>query len=93
MSTTTTTVAPNRQESSDDVELVPIELQARDEQQEDSGSTHGPIQSGRDWMLLFKLISCGASFFVSGMNDGSLGALLPYVIRSYGVTTAIASSV
>jgi fucose permease len=42
---------------------------------------------------LFQLISCGVSFFVAGVNDGSLGALLPYIIRSYGLTTAIASSV
>jgi hypothetical protein len=40
-----------------------------------------------------RMISCGVSFFVAGVNDGSLGALLPYVIRTHGLTTAIASSV
>ncbi|EXU97740.1 MFS transporter [Metarhizium robertsii] len=40
-----------------------------------------------------KLISVGFSFFVAGVNDGSTGALLPYVIREYGISTAIVSSV
>ncbi|KAK0717604.1 major facilitator superfamily domain-containing protein [Lasiosphaeria miniovina] len=40
----------------------------------------------------FKLASAGFSFFVAGVNDGSLGALIPYVIRDYGITTAIVST-
>ncbi|KID84527.1 Major facilitator superfamily domain, general substrate transporter [Metarhizium guizhouense ARSEF 977] len=39
------------------------------------------------------LISVGFSFFVAGVNDGSTGALLPYVIREHGISTAIVSSV
>lgn len=39
-----------------------------------------------------KLISVGFSFFVAGVNDGSIGALLPYVIREYHINTAIVSS-
>lgn len=31
------------------------------------------------------------SFFVAGINDGSLGALIPYMIRDYQITTAIVS--
>ncbi|RSL59956.1 hypothetical protein CEP54_007057 [Fusarium duplospermum] len=31
------------------------------------------------------------SFFVAGINDGSLGALIPYMIRDYEITTAIVS--
>ena len=34
-----------------------------------------------------KIISAGFSFFVAGVNDGSFGALLPYVIRSYSIDT------
>lgn len=40
-----------------------------------------------------KLISAGFSFFVAGVNDGSIGALLPYIIREYNINTAIVSSV
>jgi hypothetical protein len=42
---------------------------------------------------LFKIFSAGFSFFVAGVNDGSIGALIPHIIRDYDVTTAIVSSV
>lgn len=45
-----------------------------------------------DRATLLKLISAGYSFFVAGVNDGSIGALIPYVIRSYGITTAVVSA-
>lgn len=41
----------------------------------------------------FKFFSAGFCFFVAGINDGSIGALLPYVIREYNVSKAIVSSV
>ncbi|PWY73052.1 MFS transporter, partial [Aspergillus heteromorphus CBS 117.55] len=34
-----------------------------------------------------KLIASGFSFFVAGVNDGSLGSLLPYVLQTYGIST------
>ncbi|KIL90219.1 hypothetical protein FAVG1_05949 [Fusarium avenaceum] len=42
---------------------------------------------------LLKIFSAGFSFFVAGVNDGSIGALIPHIIRDYNVTTAIVSSV
>ncbi|KAK4446095.1 major facilitator superfamily domain-containing protein [Podospora aff. communis PSN243] len=42
---------------------------------------------------LLRLLSAGTSFFVAGVNDGSLGALIPHIIRTYGLSTAIASSI
>ncbi|KAK6719358.1 hypothetical protein SNK05_002492 [Fusarium graminearum] len=42
---------------------------------------------------LLKIFSAGFSFFVAGVNDGSIGALVPHIIRDYDVTTAIVSSV
>ncbi|KAF5710645.1 bypass of stop codon 6 [Fusarium mundagurra] len=42
---------------------------------------------------LLKILSAGFSFFVAGVNDGSIGALVPHIIRDYNVTTAIVSSV
>jgi hypothetical protein len=76
----------------DVVELVSIEHRHR-AGEEDLISTQITTRRTRDWKFLCQLISCGISFFVAGVNDGSLGALLPYIIRSYGLTTAIASSV
>jgi hypothetical protein len=42
---------------------------------------------------ILKIFSAGFSFFVAGVNDGSIGALVPHIIRDYDVTTAIVSSV
>lgn len=42
---------------------------------------------------IFKLASTGLSFFFSGMNDGSLGALIPYLLRSYNISTDLVSIV
>ena len=39
--------------------------------------------------LHLKLIASGFSFFVAGVNDGSLGSLLPYVLQSYHVSTGL----
>ncbi|UKZ86628.1 uncharacterized protein TrAFT101_002451 [Trichoderma asperellum] len=52
----------------------------------------GPVE-GLSKMAYLRLISAGFSFFVAGTNDGSIGALIPYVIREYNVSTAIVSSV
>jgi hypothetical protein len=90
---TTTTVTNTVQHPLEDIELVPIDHNARDMQDEDTSLTQEAHENNRDWKRLSQLISCGVSFFVAGVNDGSLGALLPYIIRSYGLTTAIASSV
>jgi hypothetical protein len=87
----TATVLASSAVSADDIELVPIDHRHRSEEEEPS-TTQSTSKTGRDWKLLFQLTSCGVSFFVAGVNDGSLGALLPYVIRSYGLTAAIVSS-
>lgn len=48
---------------------------------------------GLDKSVYLKLICAGFSFFVAGVNDGAIGALIPYYIREYNVSTAIVSSV
>jgi hypothetical protein len=90
---TTATVTNASQHALEDIELVPIDRNARDVNDGETSLTREAQNNTRDWNRLFQLISCGVSFFVAGVNDGSLGALLPYIIRSYGLTTAIASSV
>ena len=42
---------------------------------------------------IFKMISAGFSFFFAGCNDGSLGALIPYLLQSYHISTAFVSIV
>jgi hypothetical protein len=36
---------------------------------------------------LFRVIAASVSFFFAGNNDGSLGALIPYILRTYDVGT------
>ncbi|KAK1147169.1 hypothetical protein N8T08_001908 [Aspergillus melleus] len=43
--------------------------------------------------LLLKLVSAGFAFFVAGLNDGSLGALIPYIRKSYHIDTNLVSVV
>lgn len=38
-----------------------------------------------------KVVSAAFSFFVAGINDSSLGTLIPYLIRSYDINTAMVS--
>lgn len=45
-----------------------------------------PNQPHTKW-LYPKIFSAGVSFFVAGVNDGSLGSLIPYIIRSYDIGT------
>lgn len=53
----------------------------------------GPDEKKLDRKAILRLTSAGFCFFVAGVNDGSIGAPVPYVIRDYGVNTAIVSSV
>lgn len=37
--------------------------------------------------IKLKLVSATLAFFNTGINDGSLGALIPYILRSYNIST------
>jgi hypothetical protein len=76
---------------------VPIELSLRDR---GIGQHKGPVPleaqaSSEDvpptpvTRLHLKLLSAGFSFFVAGTNDGSMGALLPYILQDYRIGTSL----
>ena len=46
-------------------------------------STQWPSQAG------LKLVSSGFSFFCAGVNDGSLGTLIPYLLPAYDIDTGL----
>lgn len=46
-----------------------------------------------DRSTLLPLICAGYSFFCAGVNDDSLGPLIPYLIRSYSIGTNFVSIV
>ncbi|RAH76232.1 putative MFS transporter [Aspergillus japonicus CBS 114.51] len=56
------------------------------QQQPESAEPPEPSIADTRWLDV-KILSAGFSFFVAGVNDGSLGSLIPYVIRSYHVST------
>jgi fucose permease len=37
--------------------------------------------------IIIKLISCAFAFFLAGVNDGSIGALIPYMLRFFDIGT------
>ncbi|KAF4266248.1 hypothetical protein KXW98_000586 [Aspergillus fumigatus] len=43
--------------------------------------------------LYLKLVSAGFSFFVAGINDGSLGPLIPYIRQAYHIDTNLVAVV
>lgn len=62
--------------------------------QDNDGSSQPPDHDARLRRATYlRIASASFSFFVAGVNDGSLGAIIPYVIRQYAITTAIVSSV
>lgn len=75
------------------IEIVDLtQGRSRDADPAETEPTPGP-DDGISKSVYLKLVSAGFSFFVAGVNDGSIGALIPYVIREYNVSTAIVSSV
>ena len=48
------------------------------------GAPETKVAPRRTW----KLFSAGFSFFVAGVNDGSMGALLPYMLKEYHIGTS-----
>lgn len=57
------------------------------------GPQDAPADERLDRQMILKLVAAGFSFFVSGINDGSIGPLIPYIIREYNLTTAVVSIV
>lgn len=68
-----------------------IELRSR--QLEGSPQLELPTQDAEQAppLPLLKLLGSGFSFFVAGANDGSIGALLPYILSSYHIGTSLIS--
>jgi hypothetical protein len=46
-----------------------------------------------DKLPYLKMFSAGYSFFVAGINDGSLGPIIPYLLREYKISTGTVSLV
>jgi hypothetical protein len=85
MSTLTATETASRFEAgSEAIELQPIKVV------ENADTDHDRTLS-EDTALtrinLLRVLAASLSFFFAGNNDGSLGALTPYILRTYDVGT------
>jgi fucose permease len=70
--------------ASADMELHPFDSSLPQPSSDSGNNTKG---SNLTWSTILKLISVGFSYFFAGANDSSLGALTPYILRTYGVGT------
>lgn len=64
---------------------TPVSTAEQDEQDALSATKY-------DRITILRLLSAGFSFFVAGVNDGSIGALIPYFMREYEINTTTVSS-
>ncbi|KAF4551089.1 Bypass of stop codon-like protein 1 [Elsinoe fawcettii] len=76
-------------------EVEAIELRTPTKPQDGEITASGVEESVQDQkmsrLVLCRLLAIGLSFFVTGLNDGSLGALIPYIIRTYSISTGLAA--
>jgi hypothetical protein len=68
-----------------------VELQTMQPKSSNQGGEEGPTIMNEEPKLsrhdLLKVVAASMSFFFAGNNDGSLGALTPYILRTYHVGT------
>ena len=98
--TTTTTTGTSTITVTDPAAVIKLEPVPSETRQNALSNTSGepqppaetpPDEVGIDRATYLKLISAGLSFLVTGVNDGSIGAPIPYIIREHKVSTAIVS--
>ena len=88
--TATQTITPG--EGNLELELITVPdhavVEAHDESQppRNAVSTEEPVSLTLNVKL--KLFCAGFSFFFAGTNDGSLGPLIPYLLKDYNISTS-----
>ncbi len=93
MATTTTITSEEEQLSVHELSHIRTERHGGSDSGPSGLDSMNESEPGAVKLPLLKIFSASFSFFVAGVNDGSVGPLIPYVIRDYHVNTAIVSSV
>ncbi|KZL66635.1 glucose and galactose transporter [Colletotrichum tofieldiae] len=89
-----TTITQQAHDLTDSHELAEVSTQIPSRDAPKPTSPPEPDNDDKlDKATLLKLIAAGFAFFISGVNDGSVGPLLPYMIRDYNISTAVVSIV
>lgn len=85
-----------RPSASDDQEAAEIQLRNLDHQAEEHrieeqppalNATAAIVPLELTGPVILKVVSAAFCFFNAGVNDGSIGALIPYILRSYHIST------
>jgi hypothetical protein len=85
MATKMTELERHTQLEDDNIELGVLQNLAQSVQtNQDAISTENLEMTRKN---IAKTVAAGFSFFFAGTNDGSLGALTPYILRTYDVGT------
>ena len=96
-----TTTAAAETQVSQPIELSPVPPRAYEsggrtltdlEQPDEARDAEPEGEPHLDRKTLLRIISAAFSFLVAGSSDGSIGALIPYMIRTHHINTAIVSS-
>ncbi|KAF7884190.1 uncharacterized protein EAF02_004526 [Botrytis sinoallii] len=53
-----------------------------------SDPSSSPLESTSNFALILKITSSILAFFTAGLNDGSLGSLIPYILDTYSLSTS-----
>ncbi|CDM28506.1 hypothetical protein DTO013E5_1036 [Penicillium roqueforti] len=69
------------------IETIVLQTRASTETIPAENETFQDSRSPEPKWMYAKILSAGLSFFVAGVNDGSLGSIIPYVIRTYDIGT------
>lgn len=71
---------------------LPLQVQSASTTMDSSQTTNQhEAQSASSRRILLQLVSAGFSFFVAGVNDGSLGSVIPYIRSAYHIGTNLVS--
>ena len=81
---TTSQTASDNPAGAEEIELQGIE-QERDTDEDQGRAINAETALTRSNLL--KVLAASVSFFFAGSNDGSLGALTPYILRTYNIGT------
>ena len=92
IATTTSQIEASRAASPEDIPMQQHSAGSADgrveEQVEASNAIPAVTTIELTPLVRLKVLSAAFAFFNTGVNDGSLGALIPYILRDYSITTA-----
>jgi len=83
-----TITAPPQFEGANDLELNSVQEDSPEGVHNAVSVVHPTALSHK---VILKLLSAGFSFFVAGTIDGSLGPVIPHILRSYNIGTSLIS--